>query len=402
MMGETTDMSAMTTPEAVGNERFRSERRQIGGLMLLFGTCVAFQPLANVAALIGADDEAASTPLEQASLTGGFCQVAFGGMAMVVGCLSLVHSYGNANLSAFLILLAQTAWMPCVTDMVTVGRDAFGNLQTDFVARIVDPNDSPASVPLEEFVVNPFIPSIYLPNERDVRFFGAMGILVIIAYGVVFLGALAFTEFTLHAFDTNKPMARNAECYRGRLLFHTFVLVVAGASQLLLGACSLMDCGNGPLEPPLVVAMCTISFPEISIALGILQMLVGCFGIARCLGSVPVGPKDHEHQIMLLIQFIAMVALQCLTQVGCVPGDEGATGAGAIISLVLLSVALNVLPAFLDCKLRTMPQPDTKECFGIAASSAGPNKGGTKHGQEGLSLWESLSHLIHPKSELPS
>jgi hypothetical protein len=231
---------------------------------------------------------------------------------------------------------------------------------------------------LEEFVVNPFIPSIYLPNQRDVRFFGAMGIMGIIAYGVAFFGALAFTEFTLYAFDMNKPMARNAEYYRGRLLFYTFILVLAGTSQLLLGVYSLTEYGSGPLEPPLVVAMYTISFPEIAITLGILQMLVGYFGMARYLGYVPVGPKNHEYQIMLLIQFIAMVALQYLTQIGYAPDnddeDEGATtGAGTIISLVLLSVGLNVLPAFLDYKMRTMPQPVTKEYFGITASSGGAN-----------------------------
>jgi hypothetical protein len=380
MPGETKDMLAIATPAALGAERFRSERCQIGGLMLLLGTCVALQPLANIASLINTDDE--RSHIEKASLAGGFFQVAFGGMAMMVGYLSLVQSFGNPNLSVALILLTQTAWIPYITDMVAIGVDAFVDLQTDFVAIIIDPTSS--SVILEEYVVNPFIPPIYLPTERDVRFFGAMGILGVIAYGVGFLGSLAFTEFTVYAFDMNEPMARNAEYYRGRLLFYTFVLVVAGMSQLLLGAYSLSEYGNGPLEPPLVVAMYTISFPEISITIGILQMLVGYFGIARYLGFVPVGPRSHEYQIMLLLQFIAMVALQYLTQIGYAPGDEGATGAGTIISWVLLSVGLNVLPAFLDYKMRTMPQTLTKEYFGITASSSGANKakGGSKHAEE--------------------
>jgi hypothetical protein len=388
MKGEPIDMSVITTPAAVGNERFRSERRQIGGLMLLLGTCVAFQPLANIASLIGTDDddEAASTPLERASLAAGFCQVAFGGMSMMVGYLSLVHTYGNANLSAFLILLTQMAWVPFITNIVTVGKDAFGTLPTDFVISNSSTTITTITTTIifeEEFVVNPFIPSIYLPNERDVHFFGAMGILGYIAYGVAFFGSLAFTEFTLYAFDMNNPMARNAEYYRGRLLFYTLLLVLAGMSQLLLGAYSLTEYGNGPLEPPLVVAMYTISFPEISITLGILQMLVGYFGLARYLGSVPVGPKDHEYQVMLLVHFILMIGLQYLTQIGYAPDDQGAatgTGTGTIISLVLLSVGLNMLPAFLDYKMRTMPQQPvvvTKEYFGITSFSGGAKpKGG--------------------------
>ena len=385
MSDEPIDMYAMTMtkPPTVATERFQSERRQIGGLMLLLGTCAAFQPLSNMASLINADT--ARSHIEQASLAGGFFQVAFGGMAMMVGYSSLVHCYGNSNLSAALILLTQTAWIPYITDMVAISKDAFGDLPTDFVARIVGPDDT--NILLVEYVVNPFIPSLYVPNERDVRFVGAMGLLGIMAYGVAFLGSLAFTEFTLYSFDMNKPMSHNAEYYRSRLLFYTFVLVLAGTSQLLLGAYSLMEFGNGPLEPPLVVAMYTISFPEIAIPLGIMQMLVGYFGIARYLGSVPVGPQDHEYQIMLLIQFIAMVGLQYLTQIGYASGDEGTAGAGAIISLVLLSVGLNVLPAFLDYKMRTMPKTITKEYFGITNTSDGANvpnesNGDIKYGRE--------------------
>jgi hypothetical protein len=345
---------------AVGRERLKSDRRQLGGLMLLFATCATIQPLAGIASLTGTDDTGAATPLEKAALASGLIQVFFGSLGMIVGYLSLIHDYGNNKMSGTLIFLTLFGLMPFITGMVDVGKAASSPYVIETQRSIVD-----GVLILEEYVSNPFIPVEYLPTIRDVRFFGAMGILGILSYGTAFLGSLAFTEFAIYAFDSGKPTARDARYYRGRLLFYTFVLIIAGVSQLILGGYAIMEFGNGALRPPVRVAMYRVHFPEISVAIGILQMLVGYYGVARYLGMVAVGPNDHQYQILLVIQWISMLLMQYLVQIGYGPGDENAA---AVPTLTLLSVGLNVLPAFLDYKMRTVPQIVTNKYYGLMAT----------------------------------
>ena len=98
-------------------ERLKSERRQLGGLLLLLGTCVTFQPFADVSSLVGAGATGASTLLERATLSAGLIQIVFGSLSMFVGYLSMVHDYGNHRISGFLIGLTQLAWMPFIIGM---------------------------------------------------------------------------------------------------------------------------------------------------------------------------------------------------------------------------------------------------------------------------------------------
>jgi hypothetical protein len=373
---------------AVGRARFQSDRRQLGGIMLLLATCATIQPLAGITGFFSLDNLEESTLLQQVAVAGGVCQLIFGLLGMVVGYLSLVHDYGNPKLSGVLILLTQTAYVPFVTELTAVGQVATAPYEYGSVETITQDGNE---LLLEEYVINPFLPADYLPTEQDVRFFGAMGILGILAYGMAFFGSLGFTKFALYAFDKNKPNARNADYYRSRLLCYTFLLVLAGMSQLLLGAYTITEYGTGPLEPPMRVAMYVISFPEISIVVGSIQMLVGYYGIARYLAYVPVGPKDHQYQLLLLFQWICMVALQYLTQITY--SNDPSAGAGnnaaaSVPSLALLSVGLNVLPAFLDYKMRTIPTHISKEYYGILMPSTeifqdgiGAHRGGLAAGE---------------------
>lgn len=205
------------------------------------------------------------------------------------------------------------------------------------------------SVVLEKYVENPFIPEDYLPTIRDVRFFGAFGIMAVFAYGVSFLGSLALTAFAIYAIDTGNGASRNDRYYGSRLVFYSFIVVIAGLSQVLVGSYTLYEFGSGPLLPPVSVAMYQIHFPEISMAVGCLQMVIGYYGILRYLGWVKRGPEDHQFQILIAFQWASMLGLQNLVQIGYAEGDEGA---GAAPSVALLSVGMNILPAFLDFKMR--------------------------------------------------
>lgn len=100
-------------------ERLRAERRQLGGLMLLLGTCATIQPLASVSTLVGAENTLASTAMEIASLSAGLAQILFGSTSVFVGYLSMVHDYGDQWLSGCLITLTQLAWLPFVVGTST-------------------------------------------------------------------------------------------------------------------------------------------------------------------------------------------------------------------------------------------------------------------------------------------
>lgn len=347
----------------VGKERIKAERRQLGGLMLLLATCVTLQPLPEIVSLIGRDDTRSA--IEISSLASGLVQVVFGSLGMLVGYLNLFHDYRNGKLSGALILLVQSAWAPFVTSLTEVGKAASSPYVIETQRTI-----SNGAILLEEYISTPFIPDDYLPTKRDVRLFGAMGVIGIICYGVAFFGSLAFTAFAIYAFDSGKPMSRDARYYRGRLVLYSFVLVIAGMSQLLLGGYVLYEFGNGPLSPPMGVAMYKVHYPEITVAIGSLQMLVGYYGVARYLAfSRIAGPSNNQFQILLAFQWIAMLLLQYIVQIGY--GYDTGNENAAIASYSLLSVALNVLPAFLDFKMRTVPRIITKDYYGIMPKDRG-------------------------------
>lgn len=129
------------------------------------------------------------------------------------------------------------------------------------------------------------------------------------------LSLLAFLEFALNSFDTGKPTLRDAIFYRGRLLFHTFVMLIAGMSQILLEPtyCS---------SPPTGVTLCRVSFPEITVAVGSIQIIVGYHGVGNHLRLFPNGPNDNNYQILALVGWLLQLVLQYIVQMGFVEENE--------------------------------------------------------------------------------
>ncbi len=340
----------------MGHERLRSDRRQLGGMLLAMGVCVTFQPLLGMDSLIGFNSDLGGTVFDGWWLIiCGILQILFGALAMVVGYLALVHDYGNRRLTGTLILLTQLSWVPFATGIIQVGVATSSPYITDTTT-----SWSEELVFLEEYVVNPFIPEDYLPNKNDVIFLGCMGILGLISYGVGFFGSLAFLEFSLYSFDAGKPTRRDGTYYRGRLLFYSFVVLIAGMSQILFGAYIIFEFGGGRLSPPIGVAMYRVSFPEITVAVGAIQMVVGYHGVGNYLRLFPVGPNNNNFQILALIGWVLQLILQYIVQIGYV---EGNANSAALTSLALYSFGISILPPFLDYKMRTTPISFNEEYY---------------------------------------
>uniref|UniRef100_A0A7S1GQX7 Uncharacterized protein n=1 Tax=Cyclophora tenuis TaxID=216820 RepID=A0A7S1GQX7_CYCTE len=324
------------TTSTIGNERYQADLRQFAGVLFGLSICATFFPLANVAGRIGPDGTTADEGIPLASLVAGLCVILIGITGMLTGYLCLVHDYSNKYLTGFLLLWVQTAFIPYITDMTDVGKTARTG--------------------------KGFIPTSYNPTEGEVRFVGAMGILGIFCYGACFLGSLAFMTFALYAYQVGKPGDRASGYYRGRLGFYCILVTLAGLAQLMLGAFCISNFGNGPLEPFIGVAMFTVSFPEISVVVGLVYILNGLYGLLRSVGVIKASENDHSFQIGMAFQYICTLVLMIIVQISYLPGN---TQAAAAPSRACLTLGAHVLPAFLDFKMRTTPEVLPMDFYGL-------------------------------------
>ena len=297
---------------------------------MLLGFCAIIQPLAGIAGSIGPDDTTVSEGIPLSSFIGGLCLAKLGVLAVLVGYNEAVHDWGHRYLTAYLIVFVQTAFIPYITDMVNIGRTA---------------RDAKM-----------FIPEDYMPSQTDYNVVGAFAILSVIAYGFTFVGSISFMLFSLYAYQNGKPESRNAAYYRGRMGFYCGMLLLAGIAQLVLGSYINTNFGGGELEfGPIAVAMYVVSFPAITIFVGLTQILNGIWGLARCwkLKGFPESEDSYTYQISIFIGWFLQFVLQAVTQVGYLPGGDASQAVAIITSL---SVGLNLMPAYLDFKAHTMPE----------------------------------------------
>jgi hypothetical protein len=90
---------------SIGAERFKADSITFAGLLLLLGTMVTVNPLANVAAGITTPGDLPSTGVPLWALIAGIGQAILGTVAMLVGYMSLVHNYRDRRLTGFLIVI---------------------------------------------------------------------------------------------------------------------------------------------------------------------------------------------------------------------------------------------------------------------------------------------------------
>jgi hypothetical protein len=213
---------------------------------------------------------------------------------------------------------------------------------------------------------NPFIPADYNPTATDVRFVGTMGILAVLAYGPGFLGSLSFMEFSLFAYQSGKASDRPAAYYRARMNLYMFLLTMAGLSQFLLGIYTASVFGSGPLEPPIGVAVYVVHFPALCIIVGLVQLIMGIWGMARRFGFLTGGAEDHSFQFGMALTWLLVLSTMIMTQVSWAP--EG-TLAPAAPTIATLTFGLQAIAAFLDFKARSTPEEISAEYYGIAADA---------------------------------
>lgn len=332
--------------------RFQSDMRQFGGLLMLLSFCTVVMPLANIVSAFGPNGANSKDPstIPLWGTVAGLCVFVFGVTGVLTGYMATVHDYSNRYLNIFLMIAIQTAWIGYITDMVAVGQAS----------------QLPAAT-------NAFIPLEYNPEDVDVKFVGAMGILGIMVYGFGFVGSMSFMVFSLHAYTTGKPESRSGSYFSGRMVTYSSVLAVAGLVQFLLGAwCQGRFEMNvlGEDGGPVAVAFFIITYPGISMYIGLLQMVNGIWGITRAQennknkkNSIPI------YQLSLGFQWINVLVLQDIVQIGYLPGGMLAPVAPF---LACWSLGLTLMPAYLDHKMATLPEtfPEDYYYYGAGAIAA--------------------------------
>jgi len=184
------------------------------------------------------------------------------------------------------------------------------------------------------------------------------------------LEALLFFLFSLYAYQSGKPEARNASYYRGRMGFYCGMLFIAGFTQLVLGAYIINNFGGGELEMgPIAVAVFVVNFPAIAVFVGLIQILNAIWGLARYLklGGLGQDKTCYAYQISVFIGWFLQFALQVLTEVSYLPGGAESQ---ALAAITTISVGLNLMPAYLDYKARTVPEKFDADYFGTMCDRA--------------------------------
>jgi hypothetical protein len=194
---------------SVGGMRFASEKRQIAGLLVIFGMSCIFQPLFTVCSLIGSDGTTYTEGTAFALLIGGFCILLLGIMAVGVGFTEFILEIENEQYTTGLLLWSQTGFISMISAMTALGR------QTASTAG--------------------FIPEAYDPSKFLNRFLGSMGIIATAAYYFSLFGSITFLGFSLYAFQVKKPHDRDRGYYVSRAVLYSGVLFTAGVSQLVMG-----------------------------------------------------------------------------------------------------------------------------------------------------------------------
>ena len=89
---------------------------------------------------------------------------------------------------------------------------------------------------------------------------------------------------------------------------------------------------------------------------------MGVWGVFRSVGFHQ-GPNDHSFQIFVAFQWVMVVALQYIVQIGYLPGGQLAAMAPTFVAMTL---ALNLMPAFLDHKMRSLPLEFHPDYYAVA------------------------------------
>jgi len=341
---------------------FQSDMRQVGGVLMLLSFAALINPLAGIVSAFGPNgpfySESGPFYTDPSSnevwiLVGNFCVFIWGTIGVLTGYMACVHDWSHKWLNIFMMYAIQTAWIGYIAGMSAAGQG--GRLSA---------RD------------NVFIPLSYLPNDTDVRFVGAMGILGIMAYGFAFAGSVAFMVWLLHAYTVGSPETRSGDYFKGRMIFYCGVLAWAGFIMFILGCWCRARFGKNELLVPVSVAMWTVSRTGIFIFTGMVQMFNGFWGLFRVYGLFETKPNFYQYS--LAFQWLLVLCFQDIMSLALVTPFM----AHHAPSLAAFSLGLSLMPAFLDHKRTSLPATFPADYYGVPDGGDGDGEGSHHKGDD--------------------
>jgi hypothetical protein len=201
------------TSVSLGHLRYQSEMRQFGGLLMTFSALVTMNSLTNTVAIVaGSDTPNSGMPLY--NLIAALALSVVGVTGTIMGYITLVQGRGWKNFSLASIVLTQLAWLPF-----------FGGIVGASMGSQSDPEG------------NPFVPEMYNPTSRDVKFVGAMCVLSILAYAAAFVGSRAFAQCSIFRFQSGQASVRFFDSSRDRLMTMWLLTTGEDLSTIVLLSC---------------------------------------------------------------------------------------------------------------------------------------------------------------------
>ncbi|CAM9617898.1 unnamed protein product [Choristocarpus tenellus] len=326
---------------------------QTSGMIVLFGVLAMVPAVLDLIAISGDNVDWNGEPNKAfppiVGLIANIVVVIFGFSSVFIGFQYLASQWGSKAASTFGLFITLLAWFPFWATVANIGFSAENNLTT--------------GGPL---VIDPVI---YAPTESEVNGIAVLGILSFYGYAgtVSDLGcALTFLHWKSWKFHSGEASIYNAGYYRSREGYYGFLSCLVGICQMTLGAFIIERFGDGQLPAPIAVGPFFVLFPEISVAVGLSQLLLGFYILARSKtpavlwSSSPTEPmKDNGLFLFQLVAWFVMIfsiTAQVIGQVAL----HSANGPGIMVVNV---IGFGIFPIYLDVMAHTTPEVISEEMY---------------------------------------
>ncbi|CAM9764103.1 unnamed protein product [Ectocarpus sp. 4 AP-2014] len=259
----------------------------------------------------------------------------FGLVSVVLGFQYLACRWGSKTSSLLGLVVTLSAWFPFLTTAALVMFQAYHKNITG--GPLVIPGD---------------------PSRTEINGIAAIAILGFYGYAGS-VSALTFLQWKMYRFFEGGASTYTAMYYRSRLAYYGLLTFIVGILQIALGAYAQDKYGGGQLDEAVVAAVFVVFYPELSIFVGVCQVLLGLLIIYR--STTPgVGPSTGNKDMGLFtfqaagwFVFLISVSAQVL-------GQQFPLSSGVFVRNV---VGLALFPLYLDVLAHTTPENVTPDMF---------------------------------------
>jgi len=125
------------------------------------------------------------------------------------------------------------------------------------------------------------------------------------------------------------------------------------------------------------VAFYVIRYPALSLIVGLWQIMNSIWGLARWRGMLVQGDRAGVFQKSIWFGWLLQVTMQIMTQPASVPG---AAANSAVVAAFCFGQ--NLMPAYLDAKVRSIPESISPGYYGSAEEGGQPQEGAATGDEE--------------------